>query len=47
LCRETRELKEKKWSQLVPFMQNKTMRFEVVDEDGWKAKLKQLLEEPS
>jgi hypothetical protein len=37
--------KEKKWSQLVPFMQNKTMRFEVVDEDGWKARLKKLLEE--
>ena len=36
--------KEKKWSQLVPFMQNKTMRFEVVDEDGWKARLKKLLE---
>jgi type III restriction enzyme len=37
--------KEKKWSQLVPFMQNKTMRFEVVDEDGWKAKLKKLLDQ--
>jgi len=37
--------KEKKWSELVPFMQSKTMRFEVVDEDGWKAKLKQLLDE--
>jgi type III restriction enzyme len=35
--------KEKKWSDLVPFMQNKTMRFEVVDEDGWKARLNQLL----
>ncbi|MEY2499029.1 MAG: type restriction enzyme [Verrucomicrobiota bacterium] len=35
--------KEKKWSDLVPFMQNKTMRFEVVDEDGWKARLSELL----
>lgn len=35
--------KEKKWSQLVPYMQDKTMRFEVVDEEGWKAKLKLLL----
>lgn len=35
--------KEKKWSDLVPFMQKKTMRFEVVDEDGWKARLSQLL----
>jgi type III restriction enzyme len=37
--------KEKKWSDLVPFMQSKTMRFEVVDEDGWKAKLKKLLDD--
>ena len=35
--------KEKKWSELVPFMQDKTMRFEVVDEDGWKARLSQLV----
>jgi len=41
----TKLCKEKKWSELVPFMQNKTMRFEVVDEDGWKARLKKLLEE--
>ena len=37
LCRE------KKWSELVPFMQDKTMRFEVVDEEGWKARLSQLV----
>jgi hypothetical protein len=37
--------KERKWSELVPFMQDKTMRFEVVDEDGWKAKLKKLLDD--
>lgn len=35
--------KEKKWSELVPFMQNKRMRFEVVDEDGWMARLTELL----
>jgi type III restriction enzyme len=35
--------KEKKWSELVPFMQDKTMRFEVVDEDGWKARLSELV----
>jgi type III restriction enzyme len=35
--------KEKKWSDLVPFMQNKTMRFDVVDEDEWQARLNQLL----
>ena len=37
--------KQKMWADLVPFMQSKTMRFEVVDEDGWKAKLKKLLDE--
>jgi type III restriction enzyme len=35
--------REKKWSDLVPFMQNKTMRFDVVDEDEWQARLNQLL----
>lgn len=35
--------KEKKWSELVPFMQDKAMRFEVVDEEGWKARLSQLV----
>jgi type III restriction enzyme len=34
---------EQKWSELVPFMQDKTMRFEVVDEDGWRARLTELL----
>ena len=36
--------KQKKSAELVPFMQSKTMRFEVVDEDGWKVKLKHLLD---
>src|SRR5438874_10676553 len=35
--------REKKWSELVPFMQSRSMRFEVVDEDGWKARLTELL----
>ena len=39
----TRLGKEKKWSELVPFMTSRTMRFEVVDEDGWKARLSELL----
>jgi type III restriction enzyme len=43
LC--TERSRQKRWSDLVPFMQSKTMRFEVVDEDGWKAKLKTLLDE--
>ena len=32
-----------KWSELVPVMQSKEMRFEVVDEDGWKARLSALI----
>ncbi len=32
-----------KWSELVPKMRSKIMRFEVVDEDGWKKKLTELL----
>jgi len=35
--------KEKRWSEFVPFMQSRNMRFEVVDEDGWKARLSELL----
>lgn len=35
--------KEKKWNELVPFMTSRTMRFEVVDEVGWKARLTELL----
>lgn len=35
--------KEKKWNELVPFMRGKEMRFEVVDEDGWRARLSELL----
>lgn len=33
----------KSWSELVPFMASRQMRYEVVDEDGWKARLNQLL----
>ncbi|CAN5434783.1 hypothetical protein BH20VER3_BH20VER3_14680 [soil metagenome] len=35
--------KEKRWSDLVPYMQSKTMRFDVVDEDTWQARLNELL----
>jgi hypothetical protein len=35
--------KEKKWNELVPYMLNRTIQFEVVDEEGWKARLTQLL----
>lgn len=41
LC--TNVAKQKKWSELVPFMTSRTMRFEVVDEDGWKARLTALV----
>ncbi|MDQ2919821.1 MAG: restriction endonuclease subunit R, partial [Verrucomicrobiota bacterium] len=41
LC--TDRAKKREWSELVPAMQNKTMRFEVVDEDEWQARLNQLL----
>lgn len=34
---------ETRWSELVPFMTSRRMRFEVVDEDGWKARLSELL----
>ncbi len=40
LC--TNLAKQKKWSELVPFMTSRNMRFEVVDEDGWKARLSEL-----
>ena len=36
--------KERRWSELVPFMQDKKMRFEAVDEDGWRARLTKLLQ---
>jgi type III restriction enzyme len=39
----TKLAKEKKWSELVPFMTSRSMRFEVVDEDGWKARLRALV----
>jgi type III restriction enzyme len=35
--------KQQRWSELVPFMTSRTMRFEVVDEDEWKARLSGLL----
>ena len=41
LCTSLAE--QKKWSELVPFMTSRTMRFEVVDEDGWKARLTALV----
>ena len=41
LC--TRLAKEAKWSELVPFMTSRSMRFEVVDEAGWEARLTELI----
>ena len=38
----TRLAKEKQWRELAPFMASRTMRFEVVDEEGWKARLAEL-----
>jgi type III restriction enzyme len=35
-----------RWSELVPFMTSRSMRFEVVDEDGWKARLSELISRP-
>lgn len=39
----TEHAKKREWSELVPAMQNKTMRFEIVDEDEWQARLNELL----
>lgn len=41
LC--TRLAKEKSWSELAPFMASRRVRFEVVDEEGWRARLSELL----
>jgi type III restriction enzyme len=41
----TRLAKEKSWSELVPFMTSRNLRFEVVDEDGWKARLTSMLQQ--
>ncbi len=37
------EAKKKDWADLVPYMRNKEMRFEVVDEDEWEARLNAVL----
>ena len=44
LCTNLAE--RKSWSELVPFMTSRSMRFEVIDEDGWKARLSELLAWP-
>ena len=41
LC--TNLAQQAKWSELVPFMASRTMRFEVVDEEGWKSRPRALL----
>jgi type III restriction enzyme len=41
LC--TNLAKQTKWSEFVPFMTKRGMRFEVVDEDGWKKRLTDLI----
>lgn len=37
---------QKTWSELEPFMKSRAMRFEVVDEESWKARLAELLQPP-
>jgi type III restriction enzyme len=39
----TEHAKKRHWAEFVPAMQNKTMRFEVVDEDEWQKRLNELL----
>ena len=41
LC--NKHAKERRWSEFVPFMTSRTMRFEVVDETAWKSRLTELL----
>ena len=41
LCTELAQ--RKIWSECVPFMKGKTMRFEAVDEDEWQARLNRIL----
>ena len=41
LCTELAQ--EKSWSELAPFMREVRMRYEVVNENGWEAKLTELL----
>lgn len=41
LC--NRHARQKDWSELVPAMRGKVMRFEVVDEEEWEQRLNALL----
>lgn len=41
LCTELAQ--RKNWNECVPYMNGKTMRFEVVDEDEWQARLNRML----
>ena len=43
LC--NKHAKRRRWSEFVPFMTSRTMRFEVVDETAWKSRLTALLRE--
>lgn len=43
LCTEQAQLRH--WNDCVPFMNGKTMRFEVIDEDEWKSRLNYMLAE--
>jgi type III restriction enzyme len=45
LC--TNLAKQRKWSELAPYMTGRAMRFEVVDEEGWKSRLTELLDDVS
>ncbi len=39
----TEHARERQWNEFVPAMQNKIMRFDVVDEDEWQKRLNELL----
>ena len=43
LC--TREAKSRSWTEVGPAMKDKVLRFEVIDEDEWQAKLNEMLQQ--
>ena len=40
----SREAKSKSWAELGPAMKDKVIRFEIIPEDEWQAKLNHMLE---
>ena len=41
----TREAKSRSWTEVGPVMKDKVLRFEVLDEDEWQAKLNEMLQQ--